>query len=67
MKVTLSSGTESKEKIVVTSRRELTIPSYIPTVFIDADAQPEILQLFREGVEHVEIPVERQATGTSIF
>ena len=52
----------SREKIVVTSRRELTIPSYIPTVFIDADVQPEILQLFREGVEHVEIPVERQAT-----
>ena len=53
---------ESKEKIVVTIRRDLTIPSYIPTVFIDADVQPEILQLFREGVEHVEIPVERQAT-----
>ena len=53
---------ESKEKIVVTSRRELTIPSYIPTVFIDADVQPEILKLFRDGVEHVEIPVERQAT-----
>lgn len=53
---------ESKEQIVVTSRRELTIPSYIPTVFIDADVQPEILGLFREGVKHVEIPVERQAT-----
>ena len=47
---------------MVTSRRELTIASYIPTVFIDADVQPEILQLFREGVEHAEIPVERQAT-----
>jgi len=53
---------DQKDKIVVTSRRELTIPSYIPTVFIDADVQPEILKLFRDDVEIKEIPVERKAT-----
>lgn len=51
-----------KDKIILTRRKPLTIPSYIPTVFIDADIQPEILKQFRDGAELVEIPVERKAT-----
>jgi hypothetical protein len=51
-----------KDKIILKRRKQLTIPSYIPTIFIDADVQPEILKQFRDGAELVEIPVERKAT-----
>jgi hypothetical protein len=49
------------DKIVVTRRKEFTMPGYIPTLFIDADHQPALLSQFRGGVETVEIAVERQA------
>ena len=34
-----------KDKIILTRRKPLTIPSYIPTVFIDADIQPGLPRL----------------------
>ena len=49
------------DKVVVSRRKALHIPFNVPVVFIDANAQPEILGQFRDNVELVDIPVERQA------
>ena len=50
------------DKIIVTRRKEFTIPGDIPTLFIDADHQSALLSQFRDGVETVEIAVERHCT-----
>ena len=49
------------DKVVVSSRKALHIPFNVPVIFIDANFQPEILGQFRDDVELVDIPVERQA------
>ena len=49
------------QEVVVRQRKELTIPSHIPVIFIDADLNKNILQQFRPDVPIVKIPVERQA------
>lgn len=49
------------DKVVVSRRKSLRIPFNVPVIFIDANAQPEILEQFKDTVELVDIPVERQA------
>jgi hypothetical protein len=49
------------DKVIVSRRKALTIPFNVPVILIDANAQPAILEQFRDNVELVDIPVERQA------
>jgi hypothetical protein len=49
------------ELVLIYERKELTIPEDVPTVFIDADAQEEILRKLRKNVLFEKIEVERQA------
>ena len=49
------------DKVVVSRRKTLHIPFNVPIIFIDANAQPQILEQFRDNVELVDIPVKRQA------
>jgi hypothetical protein len=50
------------EIVLVHERRELTIPEDVPTVFIDADVQKQILDKLRKGIKYEQIDVERIAT-----
>ncbi|MBT7307086.1 MAG: hypothetical protein HN842_02660 [Gammaproteobacteria bacterium] len=47
--------------VIINQRKELTIPSHIPMIFIDADLNPNILHQFKPHTPVVKIPVERQA------
>lgn len=49
------------DKVIVSRRKPLQVPLEVPIIFIDANAQPEILKQFRDNVELEDIPVERQA------
>jgi hypothetical protein len=51
-----------KDEVIIHGRRSLTIPEDIPTVFIDADVQEDILNQLRANVHYEKIPVERLAT-----
>ena len=50
-----------KGKIVIHTRKELTIPPDVPTIFIDADANQKIIGAFRKTGLFAELPVERFA------
>lgn len=54
-------GNPKSDKLVITRRKTLQVPFDVPVIFIDANAQPEILKQFRDNVELVDISVERQA------
>lgn len=50
------------DQVLIHGRNELTISSLVPTIFIDADLEPEILSQFTdEDTDITEIPVERKA------
>jgi hypothetical protein len=49
-------------RLVMTSRKHVNVDSDTPIIFIDANAQKEILEQFVEEVEVVEIAAQRKAT-----
>ena len=49
-------------QLVMTTRKHLNVDSDTPIIFIDANAQKEILEQFVESVDVVEIAAERKAT-----
>ena len=49
-------------QLVMTTRKHLNVDSDTPIIFIDANAQKEILEQFVEEVEVVEIAAQRKAT-----
>jgi hypothetical protein len=49
-------------KLVLTTRKHLNVDSGTPIIFIDANAQKEILEQFVDSVDVVEIAAERKAT-----
>ncbi|MGY8894112.1 MAG: hypothetical protein ACKVJD_08110, partial [Burkholderiales bacterium] len=49
-------------QLVMTTRKHLNIDSDTPIIFIDANAQKEMLEQFVESVDVVEIPAQRKAT-----
>jgi len=53
---------DANNNILIHQRRTLTIPDDVPTVFIDADVQEDVLNKFRPNVKFEKIPVERLAT-----
>lgn len=53
---------DANDNVLIHQRRTLTIPDDVPTVFIDADAQEDILSKYRANVRFEKIPVERLAT-----
>jgi hypothetical protein len=54
--------TTVKDEVVIQRRMEMTIPDDVPVLFIDADLNRSITNLYRPDTEVIEIPVERQAT-----
>lgn len=50
------------DKLVLTTRKHLNVDSGTPIIFIDANAQKEILEQFVDSVDVVEIAAERKAT-----
>ena len=62
MPVRVNGAIERQNRVVVAYRRELEIPRHVPVLVIDADADAEIgRRIFGEDIEHVHIPVERNA------
>ena len=51
-----------KDKLVLTRLKRFCVGDDVPILFIDANANEEILKLFRADVEIIDIPVQRQAT-----
>ncbi|MFB1018246.1 MAG: hypothetical protein QMC46_09180, partial [Burkholderiaceae bacterium] len=49
-------------QLVMTARKRLNVDSDTPIIFIDANAQKEMLEQFVESVDVVEIPAQRKAT-----
>ena len=49
-------------QLVMTTRKHLNVDSTTPIIFIDANAQKEILEQFVESVDVVEIAAQRKAT-----
>jgi hypothetical protein len=49
-------------RLVMTTRKHLNVDSDTPIIFIDANAQKEILEQFVESADVVEIAAERKAT-----
>jgi hypothetical protein len=49
-------------QLVMTTRKHLNVDSTTPIIFIDANAQKEVLEQFVESVDVVEIPAQRKAT-----
>ena len=58
----INTANEKKDKIILSRRKPLLISPGTPVLFIDANANVEILKLFRQNVEIVDIPVERRAS-----
>lgn len=53
---------DNEDQVIIHGRKELTISEDVPTVFIDADVQEDILSKYRANVKFEKIPVERLAT-----
>lgn len=62
MPVRVNGTVERQNRVVVTHRRKLMLSRRVPVLTIDADSDPAICRrLFGEVIEHVHIPVERNA------
>ena len=51
-----------QDKVLVKRRMEMNVPEDVPVLFIDADLNRSITNLYRPDTEVIEIPVERKAT-----
>lgn len=49
-------------KLIFMRRKEMNLPSDVPVLFIDADLNEEVINLFRPDTMVIHIPVERLAT-----
>ncbi len=52
----------NKDKALIKRRMEMNVPDDVPMLFIDADLNRNITNLYRPDTEVIEIPVEQQAT-----
>lgn len=59
--ILIKQGRSEQQFVRIQHRQELNIPEDVPILFIDADVQPQILNLFRPDTPIVEISVERLA------
>lgn len=64
----VNGAVERQNRIVVAFRREPILPHSVPVLVIDADADKEIgRRIFGEDLEHVHIPVVRNAQVVQCF